>query len=341
MRVFKLNYFVAAASLTALIMILAFPQAVCGGVLYGLDMSVRIIIPALFPFTVTALFLVKSGGINILSKLFGLPFSVFILSALGGYPSGALLLNDLFKTGRLLKSNAERALFFSINAGPSFVLTAVGAGFMNNRKLGAILLISHIAASFILCIIFGRSIKPEKICVKKDSTCVSDAFVLSVNGAVNSMLGIAGTVSVVSAVYFVLNEILNKDAAKIISAFFEVTLGVRENSGNIILCAFLLGFGGLSVIMQVKYLAKDFSPSIVKILLGRIMHGALNAVLCFIILYFFPVAVETASNNVEFSEKIFFVSLPASLAFLFMCIMFVFTTLRSKLNSDDGQAEHR
>ena len=91
---------------TAVVLILMFigflmlkPETCKKGIAYGILLCGRVIIPSLFPFTMCVLFILRSGVLNRLSflngatqRLFGIPFrlfSVFLLSAIGGYPVGA------------------------------------------------------------------------------------------------------------------------------------------------------------------------------------------------------------------------------------------------------------
>jgi nucleoside recognition membrane protein YjiH len=85
-------------------------------------------------------------------------------------------------------------------------------------------------------------------------------------------------------------------AKGIISGLVELTNGVsiissisnKSLSVNIIICAFLLGFGGLSVILQVLSIISKHKLSIKKYLLGKVMQAIISALLAYIFIKFFP-----------------------------------------------------
>lgn len=78
----------------------------------------------------------------------------------------------------------------------------------------------------------------------------------------------------------------------ILSGIIELTNGVSKVcsipskviSGNIIICAFLLGFGGLSVLLQVLSITSKNNISIKPYIIGKILHGCFAALYTFLIL---------------------------------------------------------
>ena len=78
----------------------------------------------------------------------------------------------------------------------------------------------------------------------------------------------------------------------ILSGIIELTNGVskicsisnKEISTNIIICAFLLGFGGLSVLLQVLSITSKNNISIKPYIIGKILHACFAALYTYIIL---------------------------------------------------------
>ena len=95
---------------------------------YGLQLWSGALIPSLLPFLILSGFLVKSG---MLQKLSGRFQSSRILSVEGvfailsgflcGFPSGARILGDLRRSGRISRDEAQTLVCFCNNAGPGFV----------------------------------------------------------------------------------------------------------------------------------------------------------------------------------------------------------------------------
>ena len=78
----------------------------------------------------------------------------------------------------------------------------------------------------------------------------------------------------------------------ILSGIIELTNGVskvclissKQISTNIIICAFLLGFGGLSVLLQVLSITSKNNISIKPYIIGKILHACFAALYTFLIL---------------------------------------------------------
>lgn len=82
----------------------------------------------------------------------------------------------------------------------------------------------------------------------------------------------------------------------VLSGIIELTNGVnqvssipvKELSQNVILCAFLLGFGGFSVLFQVYSMLMKTDLSMKKYFFGKLLQGLLSAVCTYIALKLFP-----------------------------------------------------
>lgn len=62
----------------------------------------------------------------------------------------------------LTKEESEHLLLFNHFANPLFILTTVGLFFLNNRKYGIIIFISHILGSITIALLFRRKNNPTK-----------------------------------------------------------------------------------------------------------------------------------------------------------------------------------
>ena len=137
-----------------MILVITNPKVCTEGAVKGLLLSGRVIIPSLFPFTACVLFIMKSGGLSLLDfanpftkRVFRLSpqqFSLMLLSFIGGYPVGGKLLNEAVKSGKISKENAGIMLNYCVNAGPAFIVLAVGGGILGSKKIGYLLLLAHI-----------------------------------------------------------------------------------------------------------------------------------------------------------------------------------------------------
>lgn len=138
----------------------------------------------------------------------------------------------------------------------------------------------------------------------------------SIQSAVSTILMIGGFVVLFSVIISILNVsgitdlvciflepvchffgIPSKIIASVFTGLFEITNGInmvsliklKNISLNIIVTAFLLGFGGLSVLLQVFSIVSKSDLSIKPYVVGKIFHGIFAAVYTFLVMSIFPV----------------------------------------------------
>ena len=257
-----------------------------------------------------------------MNPLFNVPdVAIFplIMGSISGYPIGAKVVSDIYTNNLISKKDAERVLAFTNNSGPLFILGTVGIAFFNNQKIGLILLFTHILAAITTGIIFGRfykkSLKSDfdytKFSYLKNDISFSELGTIlsdSVISSIKSILSVGGFVVLFSVIISILNKtgflfnisnlIANflRLSPNIIQAFLtgliEFTNGLNNISTvdcgnidiNIILSAFVLGFGGLSVTLQaISLISKEkLSPKIY--ILGKITQAFVASFYTFLIL---------------------------------------------------------
>lgn len=156
----------------------------------------------------------------------------------------------------------------------------------------------------------------------------------SISSAISNVVMIGGFVVLFSVIVSILNNIkffeiiaipfqpicnfFNIDTA-FISAFFsgiiELTNGVKNVSliaskylsTNVILCSFLLGFGGLSVALQVLGIISKTDISIKPYLLGKFLQGCFSSLYTFLALKyisFFNLDLVAVFNSNEKSHPV-------------------------------------
>ena len=260
---------------------------------------------------------------KIMKPLFNVPGCgafPFIMGLISGYPVGAKIVSNLYLNKSLTKNEAERLLCFTNNSGPLFILGTVGISFYANSTIGAILLFTHIMASVSVGIILGLiSRKKEKneyvindnSLIKKNDLKISELGEILGNSILNSIktiLMIGGFVVIFSVIISILQRTkilvlfssiisnalgVNQD---LVLGFFtgiiEFTNGlniisqihIKAISINIILSAFILGFGGISITLQVLSIISKSKLSIKKYVIGKLLHGLIAAIYTFLIL---------------------------------------------------------
>jgi len=245
----------------------------------------------------------------------------FIMGIISGYPIGAKIAANFRENNICTKEECERILSFTNNSGPLFIVGTVGISMFGNSTIGFLLLITHIFASITVGIIFRFWKCNAKIPINqklyknsKDNISLSNLGGIignSISSSINTILIIGGFVVLFSVIisilqtsqllYFLANcikplfDLLNIPEAfstGIISGILELTNGLniiscipaKKLSINIIIASFLLGFGGISILLQVWSTIAKTDLSIKPYILGKLLHGFLSAFYTFIFL---------------------------------------------------------
>ena len=244
-----------------------------------------------------------------------------------GYPVGAKVAVNLRNKNLCSKEECERLISFTNNSGPLFILGTCGISLFGNSLIGLLLLITHLLGSITVGFFFRfwkKDFKTETIYHtsksenKLQNISVSNLGEIlgeSIMSAISTTLLIGGFVVLFSVIISILN---NSGIINIVSQFFkplcfkfnlpteivnslftgilEVTNGLNLISGiklkqisiNIIICSFLLGFGGISVLFQVLSVISKSDLSFKPYIIGKILHGFFSAFYTFLFIQIFP-----------------------------------------------------
>ena len=295
--------------LLLIVCILLDPAACRAGAAEGLALCGRVVIPSLFPFTACILFLSKCGlpdHLRVLSpvtrRVFGLSggqFALVFFSFLGGYPIGAKLLDAAVRQKRISPQNAGRMLYYSVNAGPAFVVLAIGQGLLGSRAAGYLLLSAHIAAAILIALAVRFFLEKESDTMPETTSRqnAADCFVAAVSDAADALLHICAYVIFFSTVLAYVQGLATVfPLAENLCYVLEVTCAVGMTR-NLPLIAFLLGFGGLSVWCQVFSVGKAIAIRPFFFALARLAHGLLSALLATLLLKIFNLSLPAAATT--------------------------------------------
>ncbi len=297
-------------------MILKNPEICTKSAISGLVMCGSVIIPSLFPFTFCVLFILKSG----LLQKFKIPetYSVFLLSLIGGYPLGSKMLSE----SQIERKNIAVLLNFCVNAGPAFIILAVGNGVFGSQKVGIVLFISHILPSLIMAFIFRSSLLPTTEKREKPLGLI-DNFITSAAQSASTLINISGFVilfSVLCAYLDSVSEIM--PFLKPLSLVLEVTNGISKVR-NIYLISALLGFGGICIWCQVFSLSKGVKINYLCFVLCRIFHALSSAGFTYLTLKLFKISIPVLSNGKFFTFSPFVNSQAVGISLFIMGIVFI------------------
>ena len=252
----------------------------------------------------------------------------FIMGIISGYPIGAKIATNFRKENICTKEECERLLSFTNNSGPLFIIGSVGILLYRNTMIGLLLFITHLLASLSVGILFRfwkktkhsdlnyftsktytntktlasfsnlGEILSESIVSSIKSILVIGGFVVIFSSIISILKssGITRIIEIIATPLFNSIHISPSFIEPLFTGFFEITNGISSISNiackklsiNILITAFLLGFGGISVLLQVLSITSKSDLSIKPYIYGKLLHGIIAVLYTFILMKLFP-----------------------------------------------------
>lgn len=268
------------AALAMLVLILDGKTALAGAA-NGIELCIYTVIPALFPFFFLSPVLVSNlnpGFLRPLAQWLGLPKGtegLLIPSIFGGYPTGAQAVGRAWKSGALTEQEAERALHFLNNAGPSFLFGMIGSRF--SSPLAPWLLWGiHLTAAGMAAASLPRT---ERIS-RTELTISPVTFTQALHGAVKTMGLVCGWIVIFRILLTFLQRwllwMLPVEIQVLVCGLLELSNGccmlteIENESLRFLTCSIQLAFGGVCVAMQTGAVIPGLS--ILPYLKGKLMQ---------------------------------------------------------------------
>lgn len=309
----------------------------------GIKLCFKSIIPTIFTFSVICNLLILYDGIEIYSKILGpiicKPLGLskacafpIAASMLCGYPLGAKYSSDLYSLGHINFKEYNRLLKIASNAGPIFIIGAIGASLLNNISYGYFLLISNYFSLFLIGI-FTRPKNFRYINEKKDNIFYRKVnFGRAMDTAINNSIKTTVTVSGYVVAFSVFISFF-KNSDFIISIFnkIESFLNLKENilysffigsiemtnGCNIVsnstfdihlklgLVSFFLAFSGLSIIAQTSSFTSKYNIKTFTFLCSKLIQGIISFIISFSLSKFVFISEKVFSGNLEKATSIY------------------------------------
>ncbi len=252
----------------------------------------------------------------------------FIMGIISGYPIGAKIATNFRKEQICSKEECERLLSFTNNSGPLFIIGSVGILLYRNTMIGILLFITHLLASLTVGFFFrfwkrtkGSSSFPttshsytennsqvslsnlgevlsESIVSSIKSILVIGGFVVIFSSVISILKssGITHIIEILATPFFNFLHISPSFIEPLFTGFFEITNGIstisniacKKLSINLLITAFLLGFGGISVLLQVLSITSKSDLSIKPYIYGKLLHGIIAVIYTYLFMNVFP-----------------------------------------------------
>ena len=246
--------------------------------------------------------------------------SAFFVGICGGYPLGAQTVAELYLNRDISKGEAEKLLRFCNNSGPSFLIAVIGSSLFSSRSAGLLLYGIHVSAALLTAFFFRRGIPASSPPPPTKEIPLAEALVASIRQAVTGVLSVCGFIVCFCVLSGLLDTLgLLDTAAALLSRAFgaarqdmrALLIGMLELSGGIgalrglpltpsrfTLCAFLCGWGGLSVQFQTMAVLAETDLDGRSHLAGRVFSALLSALFAFALSFFLPVLPCAPAANV-------------------------------------------
>lgn len=288
-----------------------FPTVISALVRDGIGICVKNVVPSLFLFIFLTKVLCESGVSEkagcvfspLLTKILGIPKELcgaFLIGLVGGFPNGAEACGHVYKNGKCTKEMCEYTVSLSNNCSFAFI-TAVVSGVLGSVKYSLIIILSEIVSIFITAVIFKKPSdkNPNLISAencKNNKMSIRRIICKSASSAVSGILNVCGYIIICYALCgIVLNSIPHLSTAfkALVSGIFEVSCGVTAAGSldypeNIVFCSGIIGFSGLSVILQISDVSEKFGFSPVMFIKSRVLNVFLMPTVTVLIMLLLP-----------------------------------------------------
>lgn len=255
-------------------------------------------------------------------------YAIF-MGLISGSPVGAKVVSNIYESQSCTKEEAERMICFTNNSSPLFIIGTVGILLYKNTSIGILLFITHILSAITVGIILGqysrkKTDNKKTIYTKKNKntknndintvsiSTLGDALSSSISKSISLTLQIGGFIilfsvilsiiknlNIVKYINYVLENlrISTKYTNGVFNGLIEITHGIKTISSvitkklsyNLSICAFILGFGGISIALQVLSIISKYRLSIKKYLIGKIMQATIASFYVLMFIKMFPV----------------------------------------------------
>ena len=305
-----------------LILILTFGKGYNYAFNNGITLWFTCVLPSLFPYLFITTILNSLSVTRKIAKAFtpltsalfktngNIAFAYFI-SIISGYPMGAQMVSNLKQNSLISQTESVRGSALCSTSSPIFLMGSVGNIMFRNSLFGLTLFITHFISSIIIGLIFSLYNKKEKASkvnltfnkIKNENILYTTAY-----QAVISVLVVGGLITL----FYILTEVLitlniltplielvdllvkDKSISKgIVVGLIECTRGLKELSISkfsfltLPICAFICGFGGLSVIMQSVAYLKKAKIKTAPFIKAKLLSAVINFIITYFICLFF------------------------------------------------------
>lgn len=290
------NNLAAVFALSAMLGLIFDSAASVSGCRQGIELCLKSVIPALFPFLVLSPILTNAGFLRLphwLHRTLKLPEGgdgLWLNGVICGYPMGAQCIAQTVKNRQISENEAERLMSFCCNCGPGFIF-GVCSSFFTAKWASWGLWLCHIVGSIIVGWLIPGNREYTRVSAGQRSS-----FVNAFARALKSMAQICGWVILFRCLLEFLQQWflwrLGPSLRAIVTGVLELTNGcfalplIRQEALRFIICEGMVCFGGLCVALQTAsvaaklklklYLPGKLLQTVISSILAAVLWGAMH-----------------------------------------------------------------
>ena len=293
------NKLIMAASLCFAAAMVVFPAVTESGSKTAIVIWANSIVPILLPFFIFADFIKRVGN----PERLPLKLYPFVIAFMSGYPMGAKIVGDLTAGGCFTEEEGKHVLSYSLVTGPAFIIGTVGA-FMGNTRAAAAVAAAHYTGALINGFIYrhpvtGKNIRNMKDKKSNDANTRQNSYMDSFTASIIAGLKAMAVILAYLILFMIAMELLDSIGIFTLlpgepwSAFAKGIIEMTVGANMIGICnisialktaltAFIISFGGLSVIGQSVSMAAGSGLGFGTILRIKLTHGIISGILALV-----------------------------------------------------------
>ena len=292
------NKLIMAASLCFAAAMVVFPAVTESGSKTAIVIWANSIVPILLPFFIFADFIKRVGNPE------RLPLKVypFVIAFMSGYPMGAKIVGDLTAGGCFTKEEGKHVLSYSLVTGPAFIIGTVGA-FMGNTGAAAAVAAAHYIGALLNGLIYripdnrnnNRNVRANAGAGTSPHT-QQNSYMESFTSSIIAGFKAMAVILAYLILFMIAMELMESLGVfrllpgEAWSAFAKGIIEMTVGANMIGICnisiglktaltAFIISFGGLSVIGQSVSMASGSGLGLGTILQVKLTHGLVAGIL--------------------------------------------------------------
>lgn len=236
---------------------------------------------------------------KLIQKIYKLPkvsSYIIFMSMTSGFPGNSKLIKEQLNNKLINEYDATKLLTMTHFSNPLFIIYTIGIKFLNDKKIGIIILIVHFLTNFVIGFLF-RNIYKVNVTNNKLTLIKPKPFMEllknSISNTISILTNVFGIIIFFALITTTLNLYLklNPYTNTLFNGLLEITNGLSLLSTLSIskikaacIATFFISFGGFSIHMQIMSILSKERINYFIYLIARILHASIASILVLIAL---------------------------------------------------------